>query len=198
MTPHPLSASFRPGRHTAPRRRGAAFSLVEVVLAIGIVSFALLAVIGMFGGLISNAGDNAQRRGILEAVDSLRGYLITEGFDNSYNWARANQQLLFVSYKAGASSDNPDPNGPRVLGRWMPASATSPPPSAFEAARVGQWVRARLSVSPSNPAGTAVPPTPDAYEAAMLAVLAEMDTVSTPSQPLPASPRIRTTIGVTR
>ncbi len=173
----------------------AGFSLVEVVLAIGIVSFAVLTILGLFGGIINSVGDNTERRTILEAVDSMRGHLITQGFDTAYGWVRTNQEFVFVTYKAGPTG-SPDANGQRVLGRWM--MPTDPDLALYEATRVGRWVRAKLSVSPSNPAGIALPPDANNYESGVLAVLAEMDSVETPSLPLPSNPRIKTTIGITR
>lgn len=174
--------------------RSAGFSLVEVVVAMGIVTFALLTVIGLFGGVMTRAGDNAERRAMMEAVDALRGHFLTQGFDATYSLARNNNELVYVAYRAD-DSGQPSSSGVRTLGIWLPPNADF---ASYDQARVRRWIRARLQVSPSNPAGTNLPPNPANYPAAVLAVLACMEPVARPDLPLPANPRMEITIGVTR
>jgi type II secretory pathway pseudopilin PulG len=172
------------------------FSLVEVVMAVGIVSFALLAIVGLFGTVIGKAGDNAERRSMLEAVDTMRGYLLNNDFTNVYNWAKTGtNEFVFVAYRAD-DNGNPNKDGKRTLGTWMPANAANT--SDYELARVGSWVKARIGVSPANPSGTNLPAQATDYTSGVLAVLVQMDSVAQPVQKLPDVPRIQTTIGVTR
>ncbi|MEI6033894.1 MAG: hypothetical protein WCS65_06385 [Verrucomicrobiae bacterium] len=171
-----------------------AFSLIEVVLAIGVVSFALLTIIGLFGGMMKTSGDNTQRREMVEAVDSLRSFLNASGFEATYGWATAGTNLLYLTYHAGANGD-PDTNSQTVAGRWTNANASGL--DAYEAARAGHWLRARLSVSPSNPGGTNLPAA-SAYSRAFLFVLADMDVVATPGQTSTSSSRLQSTMAISR
>jgi len=164
-------------------------------MAVGIVTFALLTVVGLFGGMIARAGDNIERRSMMEAVDALRGHLLVSGFNQSYNWARSTNQMVFVNFRAN-DSGQPSPSGSRTLGRWLQTNDTAIP--QYDEARVGRWIKARMQVSHSNPSGTNLPPSPNDYEAAVLAVLVQMEPVARPELPLPATPRLETTIGVTR
>ncbi|MCX7869668.1 MAG: hypothetical protein N2322_06925, partial [Terrimicrobiaceae bacterium] len=117
-----------------------AFSLVEVVMALGIVTFALVTVIGLFGGLVTRAGDNTERRSMIEAVDALRGHLLLSGFTNSYNWARSTNELLYVNFRADISGQ-PAANGQRTLGRWLAVNDNNI--TAYDEARAGRWIKAR-------------------------------------------------------
>lgn len=172
-----------------------AFSLIEVVLAIGIVSFALLTIIGLFGGMMKSSGDNTQRREMTEAVDSLRSHLDATNFASAYDWTKAGKEFLYVTYKAG-SNGVPDPASQTVIGLWTNADATGL--EAYEPARSGRWLRAKLSVSPSNPGGTNLPAV-GAYTRASLFVLAEIFPVAAPEQQIPAnSSRLQATLAILR
>lgn len=165
-------------------------------MAMGIVSFALLSLVGLFGGVVGQAGANSERRALVESVDAMRGFLDGSGFTAAYGFARAGKELIYVTYRAN-DSDEPSTSGERILGRWM--ETNSPDLSTYEPARVGRWVKARIGVSPSNPSGTNnLPSDASSYSAGVLAVLVEMDAVPQPGQTLAKTPRVRTTIGITR
>lgn len=172
------------------------FSLVEVVLAIGIVSFALLAVMGIFGGLMKSSDENTQRREIAEAVDSLRRELRQSDFETAYQWVREGKTLYYLAYHAG-DSNIPDPNSPHVAGKWF----ESPPVTnlaLMEAARSGRWVRAQLKVSPSNPGGTNLPGISSNYSRASVLALVLLDSVSSPNQTATNSGQLETSLSITR
>lgn len=168
---------------------------MEVVLAIGVVSFALLTIIGLFGGVIKTSADNLQRREIAEAVDSLRAFLNEEaGFTNAYNWARNNASLLYVTYKSDPNL-LPDPNSKKVVGKW---TNTTTGLEAIDAARSGRWVRARLSVSPSNPGGSTLPDISTFTNRALIFVTADFETLAQPGQTNSNPSMLQTTISVSR
>lgn len=180
-------------------RRG--FSLVEVVLAIGVVSFALVVVIGIFGGMMKSSDDNTQRREMAEAVDALRGELREANFESAYKSVREEDTLYYLTYRAGtdrtATDGDPDPDSEEVVGQWFSSSELTDIP-AYEAARSGRWLRARLAVSPSNPGGTSLPAEPSAYTRAVLLALVKLDAVATPNQSATNSGVLEVTLPVTR
>ncbi len=173
----------------------AAFSLVEVVIALGIVSFGILAVIGIFGGMMRSANDNVERRALIESIDALRQHLDNIGFETAYDMVLNQSELLYVTFKADAAGA-PDKNGDRVVGKWFDVNDADI--SMADEARAGRWIRARLQVSPSNPGGTNLAGSTADYDGGMVAVLVGMDAVPTPTQALPSKPRLAATIGLTR
>ncbi len=68
----------------------AGFSLIEVVLAVGIVSFALLAIFGMFGVSLKTSADTISQQEVAGMTRSLNDFLRTTnpatGFSNVSNW----------------------------------------------------------------------------------------------------------------
>lgn len=171
------------------------FSLVEVVLAIGVVAFALIAVISLFSVLMQSSKENSKRRELAEAVDSLRAYLNDEaGFAQSFTLATSGANLLYVTYRVDLNG-LPDANGETVTGRWT--NPADPELSLLESARSGRWLNAKLSISPSNPGGIATG-APASYPCATLFVLAEIEATSLPGQPIPGEPRLQSTIAVLR
>lgn len=177
-----------------PRAAATGFSLVEVVIAIGIVSFALLVLVAVFGGVLRTSDDNADRQEIAESVNSLRGYLSASDFATVYGWTQSGKELLYVTYKAGPDG-TPNPAASEVSSKWMAADASNI--TSLDAARSGRWIRARLGVSPSNPGGTSLPALAS-YARASLFVLAEMDYVETPSVPLKNHGRLQVTLSAHR
>lgn len=176
--------------------RPPAFSLIEVVLAIGIVSFALLVIIGLFGGVLRSSSDNAGRRGMSEAVDSLRSYLTeTAGFTNTFNWAKAQTNLVYVTYLSD-SNGNPDPASQNVVGIWTNSSGTGL--NAYDAARAGRWLTAKLKVSPSNPGGTNLTDLNAYAGRASLTILAEIQPIASPGQQAANTSLLQTTMVIMR
>ena len=68
----------------------AGFSLIEVVLAVGIVSFALLAIFGMFGVSLKTSADTISQQEVAGMTRSLNDFLRSTnpaaGFSNVSNW----------------------------------------------------------------------------------------------------------------
>jgi len=171
-----------------------AFSLVEVVIALGVVAFALLTIIGVFGGVLRTSEDNTDRQAMADSVAALRSYLNSTDFAATYDWAKDRKELLYVTYRAEEGGE-PNPASSQVISKWMPAEATDA--ADLEAAREGRWIRARLGVSPSNPGGTNLPAV-DAYARAGLFILAELDSVESPAVPLKNRGRLQVTLSAHR
>lgn len=70
------------------------FSLVEVVLAVGIVAFALLAIFGLFGSALRSNAETLSQQEVLGLTRSfpsaLAGPEVGAGFSNVYAWVRGN------------------------------------------------------------------------------------------------------------
>jgi hypothetical protein len=88
---------------------GAGFSLVEVVLAIGIVSFALLAIFGLFGNALQSKAETLSQQEVLGLTRSLPEFLgnpqVSSGFAEVYEWARqpAGAPEIFAFMDSGGS-----------------------------------------------------------------------------------------------
>ncbi len=161
------------------------FSLIEVVLAIGIVSIVLIAIIGLFSNVLKTSDANIGRRELAEAIDSLRRTLQTTGFTNAYAWARNTNTLLYVTYRADPAG-NPATNGANAASLWIDPNNPPRPLADYDAARSGRWVRARLGVSPSNPGGTNLPQNPSDWPRALVVSSVTLDTISSTNTDDPA------------
>lgn len=171
------------------------FSLVEVVLAIGVAAFAVISIVGIFGGVLRSSEDNAERLELAQAVDSLRTSLddtnFTMSFSNICTWATTQKRLVYVTYKVD-SGGSPNVSGESVAGKWLDPEKEAT--AQYDAARAGRWIRGRLSVSPSNPGGSNLAN----YSRATIFVLAELDAIADPSQTNSLSATFQTTIAVLR
>ncbi len=112
------------------------FTLVEVVLAIGIVGIGLLSIIGAFSSLQSSAHDYQTRREAAYAINSLQNYLQNEEeFSSIYREVKADGlDLVFLSYR-GNEPGQPSASGQRSYGHW--ARADSNWGDEYEPARNG-------------------------------------------------------------
>lgn len=160
---------------------GSAFSLVEVVIAIGIVGFAILAMSGLFGTVLSNSKGNADRRALLESVDSLHSYLNEEkDFASVYEWAKSGTNLFYVTYKSDTNG-SPDAEATEVRSLWFDHVTNA---QQYSAAQNGRWVKAHLQLAPSNNPGaiTALPDHLSNFSGSYLVLHVSLQTVSDPSQ----------------
>ncbi len=170
------------------------FSLIEVVIAIGVVSFAVLSVVGLFGGIMQTAGNNTNRRELANGYGSLRYFLENQGFPRAFAWAGGGQELMYVTYRSDNNGD-PSEDSDVIAARWL--NPDEDDPTSFESARVGRWIKAKLAVSPSNPGGTSVGSLEN-YKSGFLLVVADIDVVAIPEQPMPDPPAVRLTINLSR
>ncbi len=131
------------------------FTLVEVVLAIGILAFVVAVVIGLFSQLYRSGDQVNDMRAAIGAANSLRSHLQDETeFSTVYGWATdGSVEMVFASFLA---DDNGDPNVDtegQVLGKWYSDWQTES--AAVEAARQGRWLKGVLRPHPTaNPVTT--------------------------------------------
>lgn len=187
---------------------GRGFTLIEVLLAVGVVAIGLLAIVGSIAAILHLHEQNAQRRAILEAGDSLKAYLDDElPFNTVYEWvfdatggsASDRKEVTFVRFRADADeAARPDSriDAEAVRTIWFDPTSSIPglgsphDIAAYEGAREGYWIKARLSLSPVNPqhpdnGDPNLPQSPDAYQHASLVLLCELDIVPEPTSKLP-------------
>lgn len=139
-----FSIIFRLRRRPDLQSGKAAFSLVEVTIALGVVAFGLMVIIGLFVTLLNGAGRADDRREIMAALASLNSYLDDEvPFRTVYGWAANDAELAYVSYRAD-SSGNPAANGSEIHGRWEPVDGTWD--GDYDTSRTSNWIRARLTL----------------------------------------------------
>jgi len=178
--------------------RSAGFSLVEVTLALGIVTFALVVLLGTLATALDTEGAVTERRGGIQAIDALLQYLNDDDafdpadrFEEIYSWAQASsgdeQVLAYVTYRY--DPDAPDPDAPVASGEsvrsiWLDDFSNY---SNYEDAREGEWVLVRLSLADGptddgpNPVDPgSLPATADLYEHAYLVFRAEVFEVAVP------------------
>ena len=163
------------------------FSLIEVAIALGVVSFAFVMVLGAYGGLLTSSSNNVDRRALMEAVDALRSELnrkrtpaeLAAGElpyfqEPVFRWAQATapaggaasatQELLYLNYRSDVSG-LPASNGNYVRSRWVAwdgAAATdfNGDPvdlGPYRPALEGRWVKARLQLAPGQGYESGVP-----------------------------------------
>jgi uncharacterized protein (TIGR02598 family) len=164
-----------------PTRSG--FSLVEVTLALGIVTFALTILLALLGTALDTGGEVSDRREGFQAIDALRQYLADEvSFDETYEWAREadGQDLAWVTYHADDQTGNPDPDSQSVRSIWL---ADYSGYNTYENAREGTWLKVRLRLEDSqNPmTQSTLPADASDYPHAYLVFLAEVYEVAAPT-----------------
>jgi len=73
------------------RTRCEAFSLVEIILAVGIISIALVAIFGMFGTSLRSNSETISQEEVLGLNRSFSDYLRSTnvGFSNVFGWVKA-------------------------------------------------------------------------------------------------------------
>lgn len=135
--------------HNAPipagirRRATSGFSLVEVSLALGIISFSLTVMVALFGNILKVRGDNVNRAEAFRAITALQAQLNEPGaFSEVYGWVKAgSKELVFVRHRADASG-TPNAVGERYRAQWLPVEEITP---AMQSAMDGRWIKARLN-----------------------------------------------------
>ena len=186
-----------------------AFSLIEVVIAIGIVAFALVSILGMFGSIANNTRDQIDQRDLLEAVDPLRSYLNTSvPFDQAYEWSTRGEvpkQLVYVSYYIDAQGE-PVPTTEALgddavssRGIWLDPEEPSIDFTEYDAARAGSWIKAELRKSlTGNPVVDPWPDRASNYEYGHLVFQVDIGAVELPDLPLDRVNALNTAIGILR
>jgi len=73
------------------RSRRAGFTLTEVLLAIGVLTIAVLALIGLLGPTIGQVSDVVANTEAMSTVSKVNATLQAEDFDDVYQWVQENQ-----------------------------------------------------------------------------------------------------------
>lgn len=169
------------------------FSLVEVVLAVGIFAFALVSILYLFGGLMDNASALAKRREALAMSESLRNFLNFRSVTNSgADWEKA-YQLVFDGADAGlygmaakwnVTNGAPDPTSKEITFLW---STNTGDISTWEPARMGPLYRVKLELATSNNPTNSLPPSAVNYPYPLIVARATFFTVGRVGGSLPSS-----------
>lgn len=160
-----------------PGKQRAGFSLVEVVLAIGIVGFALVSIFSLFSVSLQTNSSVVDQVEALSAVKALPAFLESanatpsdykqQGFATVYNLAKSPTAVTSappiyaynVPVAAGSTASPGTPGQSAVLFATDPALTTASAPMAA-ANRQGRLFGVYLTVSPNFPVGATVYPTP--------------------------------------
>ena len=135
-----------------------AFSLIEVVIAVALFSFALVSVLVLFGNLVNNADGLAKRREALNMAESLRDHLNFRGTNPGEDWSNAltkisagsNADLYGVAVRWNYANDAKDTNSDQIKFVWTNGAGTA----SYDDARVGPLYRVKLELASSNSPGT--------------------------------------------
>jgi len=132
----------------APRGR-AAFSLVEVIIAVGVVTVAVVAMVALSSSLLGNARETAAQNEALQFVPSINDFLQRTvqqtGFSTVYGWAQApSGQPLIFAYSVETNDQT------RIVVTNVVSALTI---AADSRSRKGRLFSAALSFSTNNPAG---------------------------------------------
>jgi type II secretory pathway pseudopilin PulG len=141
--------------------RAAGFSLVEVTIAMGIIVFGLVSILGSYASLHSLSGYSDMRDDAAFAINSIRNYLQGENrFNEVYDDIKGGTtELVFFTYR-GVEPDQPDVLARNLYGHSTKLDSSWIDREIFpgvtngdlEKARDGQMFRAVLDLDESvNP-----------------------------------------------
>lgn len=185
----------------------AGFSLIEVVIALGILSISILVLVGLLAPSLRNVGDILQDDENRRIIGALNTRLENEGLATVYQWVKTGKTLSAYSYAAdpleisgagtlAAPKPLPTAQAQGIVGRdYIIATGirTKDDPLLEQdlSALTGQVFLVQLKVSPLNPVAAGVLPENSAdYQEAHLAV----QVVMTPSNNPAANPFIYNTL----
>ena len=183
-----MNARTSPDRSTAiPRKRQhSALTLVEVVLALGIVAFSILTIVGLLGGFAKVSSATACREEAAAALNVIQLYLDGKAPDSAnsspiafttvYNWVRAARTSPATAQILYAHRDSANPDGYLV--------SQTPPTDQFDGKIMAAFILAPdLTILPdSQLAGT-----PSAYNKSYLPLRIEIHALSSPAENLSAA-----------
>ena len=99
------------------------FSIIEVVLAVGVFAFVILALLALLRPVLKSASQTGEMNRALSVMSEVETYLRTRPFSEVYGWLENDQRKVLLVYKL--RSDTPDEtvvnrliegDGPEVLG----------------------------------------------------------------------------------
>lgn len=181
--------------------RASGFTLVEVVVAVGVVAFGLIVVLGLYASVTDQTNKNTNRREIGEAIDALRGDLNDSiEFREVLSWAQQGQrELIYVTYR-GDPDGRPNPEGEHVHSRWLDPAGGGPQdnPDLYRGAVENRWIKARLTPAPNNFPPDFADSDADPYPRALLLLQADFEVVPEPEVAINDVSYFSTQIGVLR
>lgn len=184
------------------REKRCAFSLVEVMIAVGIVAFTVTVSVGLISTFMASSRDNRDRSEIAAALNGLRSYLQEKvGFDTCYSWAANDSapELVYVTYRANESTGAPNGDSSFVHSVWFDPASPPYPISQLEVAREGRWVKARLTYAENlMPDGTTATGSTGDFPHAHLIFEVGLAVVAQPTFPVPPRPTLESPIVVNR
>ena len=82
------------------------FSLIEVVLAVGVFAFVILALLALLGPVFKSASQTGDTNRALAVMSEVETYLRTRPFREVYGWLENDRRKVLLVYKL--RSDSPD------------------------------------------------------------------------------------------
>lgn len=167
-------------------------------MAVGIIASVFLVVLGLFGGLMSQAREVIDRQTAVRLTNALADYLQEQGFAKVYDWVKsANPPVLYaVEYRAkiDASGTPVSSNAAGTVGADFLISTEvgeKSPLATYFAAKEGKVFAIQLSLSKANPVAT-LPGSADVYDRGHLALNVKVYAVPDEGAPLTASNQVIT------
>jgi type II secretory pathway pseudopilin PulG len=97
------------------------FSLIEVVLAVGVFAFAVLGLIGLLVPALSSVANVSESNQVAGVISRLDAFLQSQSFASVYQWVASGREKVFVGYNLASDTDDGsmreivrDPGDPRL------------------------------------------------------------------------------------
>lgn len=168
--------------HSAFRARPSAFTLTEVIIAVGIFTVVAVANFALFDLVLKDIRNVTNRDEAIRGASAFQDTLRQAGFQTAFDWLKKDQELYAYHYRAHLTTKRPDGSpqpytGTGLVGsdyRVVPALRPKSDPllAADVAAKVGGLYRVRLALSKSNPL-QALPDTAAEYKEPILVASAK-------------------------
>jgi len=157
-------------------RKPGGFTLIEVILAVGIFTFAILALLGLFGSSLRSVGQVEDASRVPAVMGAVQAWIDGETFADVYTGVANQRTLELLCYVEVAGSGTSRTETLRVLR----IDATGGDRSAFSGA-AGAVFKADLIASPMNPdVGSALPARADTWAHGYVAMDVSIYTLPAP------------------
>ena len=146
-------------------------------MAVGIVAFALVAMMALLGSMLGNARDASTQNNALQLVPSVNEYLKRTGFTNVYGWSATPSSHPLVFAYTVETNNRIEPVITNVASAGaLPATANT---------RTGRLFQVKVALSTNNPAGITTLPAMNGYT--NFALPLRVDIYNTPQATVTAS-----------
>lgn len=165
-------------------------------MAVGIIASVFLVVLGLFGGLMSQAREVIDRQTAVRLTNALSDYLQEQGFTKVYDWVKSQSPpvLYAVEYRVKKDGTPVSPAEGGTVGADFLISAEvgeKSPLSSYFPAKEGKVFAIQISLSKANPV-TTLPGSGDAYDRGHLAVNVKVYAIPDENAPLTANNQVLT------